>query len=255
MKAAIITIAGLSSRFNQGIQPDQHKLKAIYHEGYETGTLLFHMLSRLETMDRIILVAGYRHDDLMEYIDTVLPQEMRDKISVVINDHYEDWSSGYSLYLGVEEALKYDPDTVIFAEGDLDVDDAAFEQIVRSNKSVITCNHDLIRSNKAVIGYRDAEGRYKYAFSASHGLVSIDEPFSMLFNSGQIWKFTNADYLREANKEFEQVLETGTNLIIVAGYFAKESPENIELTDFKKWVNCNTREDYRMILAGWESEK
>ena len=255
MKAAIITIAGLSSRFNQGIAPERHILKAIYHEGSDRDTLLYHMLERLDDTDQIVLVAGYKKEDLQEYIDTILPEDMQKRISVTVNNHYKDWSSGYSLFLGINEALKYEPDSILFAEGDLDVDDETFNLINRSKKSVITCNHDVIRSKKAVIGYQDSQGNYKYAFNASHGLVSIDEPFSMLFNSGQVWKFTNTEILRKASKEFEKVKKIGTNLVIVSDYFLKEEPENIEFIDFKRWVNCNTREDYRMILAGWEMKK
>ena len=151
MKAAIITIAGLSSRFNQGLSESSHKLKAIYHEGSPKDTLLFHMLSRLEDMDRIVLVAGYKADELNEYLDSELSHEIRDKVSVVFNDHYYDWASGYSLYIGVKEALKYGPDTVLFAEGDLDVADDEFAKVIESPLSVITCNHEIIRSKKAVI--------------------------------------------------------------------------------------------------------
>jgi choline kinase len=255
MKAAIITIAGISSRFNQGISPEEHILKAIYHEGSERDTLLYHMLERLHDADRIVLVVGYKKEDLQEYIDNVLLSDMRKKTTVVVNDHYEDWSSGYSLFLGINEALRYSPDSILFAEGDLDVDNESFNLVNNSGKSVITCNHDVIYSKKAVIGYRDVEGKYKYAFSTSHGSVSVDEPFTMLFNSGQIWKFTDMRLLKEANEDFDKGKETGTNLVIVADYFSKEDPENIGLIDFKRWVNCNTRDDYRKILAGWETEK
>ena len=255
MKAAIITIAGLSSRFNQGLPEESHRLKAIYHEGSPKDTLLNHMLTRLDGMDRIVLVAGYKADELKEYLDAELSPEMKEKVSVVYNDHYEDWASGYSLYLGVKEALKYGPDTVVFAEGDLDVDDGEFRKVLDSPSSVITCNHEIIRSRKAVIGYVSADDVYKYAFSASHGLVSVDEPFSLLFNSGQIWKFTDMDLLKDANDAFEKDKEAGTNLLIVGGYFAKKRYEDVELVDFSRWVNCNTRDDYREILTHWEENR
>ena len=255
MKAAIITIAGISSRFNQGISPEEHILKAIYYEGNERNTLLYHMLERLYDTDVIVLVAGYKKEALQEYIDNVLSPDMQKKIIVAVNDHYADWSSGYSLFVGIDEALKYSPDCIIFAEGDLDVDNETLDLVNNSGKSVLTCNHDVIYSKKAVIGYRDVDGKYRYAFSTSHGAVSVDEPFTMLFNSGQIWKFTDIKLLKEANEDFEKVKETGTNLVIVADYFSKENPDNIDFIDFKRWINCNTREDYRNILAGWEAEK
>lgn len=254
MKAAIITIAGLSSRFNQGVSAEQHRLKAIYYEANEHDTLLYHMVNRLQDVDRIILVAGYKKEDLEIYINNVFPPNIREKISVVINDHFDDWASGYSLYIGIKEVLKYNPESVLFAEGDLDVDNSTLDAIKSSKKSIITCNHDIIRSNKSVIGYCAEDGKYKYVFSESHGLASIAEKFSLLFNSGQIWKFTNMEYLSDAVKNFERIKETGTNLVIVADYFNKEKPRQIELLEFKRWINCNTREDYRRILTAWEAE-
>ncbi len=255
MKTAIITIAGLSSRFNQGLTQNMHRLKAIYYENDPKDTLLYHMLARLSSADSIILVAGYKAEDLNEYVNEYVPSEMRDRITIVYNDHYEDWASGYSLYLGIKEALKCMPDTLIFAEGDLDVDDDEFKKVLDADGNVITCNHEIIRSKKAVIGYCDADSVYKYAFNASHGLVSIDEPFSMLFNSGQIWKFNDMSLLSKVNDEFESRKEDGTNLLIVGGYFKRKKYDDIELIALDRWVNCNTRDDYREILSYWEENK
>ncbi len=44
MRIAIITNAGISSRFNEGIPEGEKKLKAIYHEGDMKNTLLYHQL-------------------------------------------------------------------------------------------------------------------------------------------------------------------------------------------------------------------
>ena len=41
MKAAIITVAGISSRFNEGIPEDKKELKAIFTEQTEKETLLY----------------------------------------------------------------------------------------------------------------------------------------------------------------------------------------------------------------------
>ena len=83
MRAAIITIAGISSRFNQGIPEEKHRLKAIYYEEREQDTLLYHMVERLCDIDRIILVAGYRHKELKEYINAVFPSSIKEKISIL----------------------------------------------------------------------------------------------------------------------------------------------------------------------------
>ena len=253
-RIAIITTAGISSRFNEGISEGEHVLKAIYHEGNENNSLLYHMLLRLSDMDKIVLVAGYKEDDLRDYLKSALPEEMKSKISIVSNNHYKDWSSGYSLYLGIEKALELNPESIIFAEGDLDIDDETFKKVCDSEKSVITCNHEIINSKNAVIGYVNASNCYRYAFSTTHGLVSIDEDFGLLFNSGQIWKLTNMEHLRTANEMFTDYKESGTNLIIIRDYFDKEDFDNVQLIDFQYWMNCNTREDYQKIKNHWEAQ-
>ena len=43
MRAAVITVAGISSRFNEGIEEDKKCLKAIYTEGNTSDTLLSHL--------------------------------------------------------------------------------------------------------------------------------------------------------------------------------------------------------------------
>ena len=47
MKAAIITLAGISSRFNEGIPESEKIHKSIYFEGEKKDTILFHLLKKL----------------------------------------------------------------------------------------------------------------------------------------------------------------------------------------------------------------
>ena len=67
MKTAIITVAGISSRFNEGIPEAEKTLKAIFYEKEKTQTLLNHLLLKCSFADRIIIVGGYKFDDLKEY--------------------------------------------------------------------------------------------------------------------------------------------------------------------------------------------
>ena len=60
MKAAIITVAGISSRFNEGVTEDRKELKAIYSENGSQNTLLYHLLLKCSYADKIILVGGYK---------------------------------------------------------------------------------------------------------------------------------------------------------------------------------------------------
>ena len=152
MKAAIITVAGISSRFNEGIPEQEKELKAIYPKGDRGATLLHHLLEKCSFADRIAVVGGYKFDELKAYCEELEP-EYRNKITLVENTHYSDLASGYSLYLGLAEVLREDVSEVLFIEGDLDVDDASFHAVVNAEKSVLTYTFEPIYANKAVVLY------------------------------------------------------------------------------------------------------
>lgn len=252
MKCAIITVAGMSNRFNEGIPEEEKALKAIYTEGDAGDTLLYHLLRKCAYTDRIIVVGGYRYNDLKEYCED-LEEELKSKLILVYNKHYEDLASGYSLYLGLREAFKYDVDEVLFVEGDLDIDDESFTSVVQSKNSVLTYTFTPIYADKAVVLYRDAKGNYQYVFNSDHGLLSIETPFSCMLNSGQTWKFTDMGALRRANDKFASESLDGTNLVIIQNYL----DEGVEtsLIALKRWYNCNTRKDFKKIKFNWEEEK
>ncbi len=251
MNIAIITIAGVSSRFNEGVDESVRQLKAIYYEENPHNTLLYHLIKKVEGMDKIILVTGYRHDSVLGYIEKYLPEALKKKIELIYNEHYGDWSSGYSLSLGIKRAVKEKPLSILFAEGDLDIDEPSFRKIASSTKDVISYNHQLIQSDKAVVAYQNAEHKVRYVYNKSHGLLTIEEPFTTLFNSGQIWKFFDIDLLELAEKEFEKLKESGTNLEIIGRYFQEKGADEVDLIEINEWVNCNTRDDYREILKKW----
>ena len=256
MKPAVITIAGISGRFNDGVPEPDHRHKIIYYEDDPRDTLLYHLLVKCGSYDRIILVGGSRYSDVERYCEG-LPGSIQDRVSLVYNDHYSDLASGYSLYLGLK-SLFDDADTdsieeVLFVEGDLDIDDASFAKVTGHAGNVLTYSYEPIYANKAVVLYRDAAGRYKYAFNSSHGLLSIDEPFSLILNSGQLWKFRYADRLKNANDRFFAEDRSGTNLKIIQNYVDLCDSDDFELIGLREWTNCNTREDYGRIKRRWES--
>ena len=252
MQIAIITNAGISSRFNEGVPVGQKKLKAIYTEGDSRNTLLYHQLLKCAYAERIILVSGYKADDLREYCAS-LSKELIDKIIIVHNDHFENLGSGYSFYLGLNEAFKYNPSEILFVEGDLDIDNMSFAKVVSCPKSVLTYTFEPIFSSKAVVLYKDEQEHYQYAFNSSHGLLSIDSPFSCILNSGQTWKFTDMNALRRANDKFINEAKAGTNLRIIQSYL--DQGVEVELVPLQRWTNCNTREDYRKIVSYWEMDE
>lgn len=254
MKIAIITVAGISSRFNKDIPEDEKILKCLYYDEKPEDTLIYHMLEKLEYADNIVIVGGYKFQDLTNYIDEHIPQILKEKIILVDNPHFSDLSSGYSLYLGIKEALdNYDDiSEILFVEGDLDIDIESFLNVIKSNKNVLTYNHEPIYSNKAVVLYQNENDEYQYLFNSDHGMLALKEPFKAIFNSGQVWKFQNIGLLKIANDNFKENIIEDTNLGIIQKYFdLVENKDEIEIFGFEHWVNCNTRKDYEFIKKYW----
>lgn len=255
-KIAIITVAGISSRFNKDVPNDEMVLKCLYYLENPKDTLIYKMLEKVSYADKIIIVGGFKFDELIDYVSKHIPTYIKDKCHLVYNDHFDDLSSGYSLYLGIKESfnLSRGIDEILFVEGDLDVDAESFRNVINSKNNVLTINSNPIYSNKAVVLYQNENDDYIYAFNSDHGLLTIDEPFKAIFNSGQIWKFKEMDLLKIANDNFKEYLIGDTNLGIIQKYFdLVENNEDIEVIGFNHWVNCNTRKDYKLIKNYWET--
>ena len=255
MKIAIITVAGISSRFNKDVSYDERVLKCLYYEENPQDTLIYRMLEKVSYADEIVIVGGFKFDDLMDYIGEYIPSDIKDKCNLVYNDHFDDLSSGYSLYLGIRESFNISDDIseILFVEGDLDVDMESFENVINSINSVLTTNPQPIYSNKAVVLYQNENDDFVYAFNSDHGLLSINEPFKAIFNSGQIWKFNDMYALKIANDHFKEYLITDTNLGIIQKYFDLIENDKIDVFAFNHWVNCNTRNDYKIIKEYWRN--
>ncbi len=256
MKVAIITVAGISSRFNKNIPNKDKVLKCIFHEENPKFSLLYQMIKKLGKYDKIIIVGGYKYPKLENYIEENISNDMKNNISLILNNHYEDLSSGYSLYLGIDEALKDSKNIseILFIEGDLDIDDESFLDIINADANVLTFNHEAIYSNRSVVLYQNENDDYKYLFNSDHGLLKILDPFKAIFNSGQVWKFKDMELLKLANDNFKENLIEGTNLGIIQKYFDLVDNDKIEIIGLNHWVNCNTRKDYKYIKDYW-SEK
>ena len=234
MKIVIITVAGVSSRFNEGIPEEEKILKCLYYEENPEDTLIYKMVKKSDFADRIVIVGGYKYQDLISYIDEHIPQNLQEKILLIENDHFSDLSSGYSLYLGINESFN--------SFGDID-------------EILLTYNFNPIYSNKAVVLYQNENDEYHYLFSTSHGMLSIGEPFKAIFNSGQVWKFKDMNLLKIANDNFKENLIEDTNLGIIQKYFdLLEDGSDVDIIGLKHWVNCNTREDYKLIKNYWSGE-
>lgn len=254
LKIAIITVAGISSRFNNGIPEEDKVLKCLYWEDNPEYSLLYQLIEKVSSYDKIIIVGGFSFSELVTYISQNFSQNLKDKIIIFENDHYDDLKSGYSLYIGIKEALINfkNIDEILFVEGDLDIDNESFSNVVNSNKNVLTFNHEPIYSNKAVVLYQNENDEFNYLFNSDHGNLTIEEPFKAIFNSGQVWKFQDMDLLEIANDNFKENMIEDTNLGIIQKYFdLVEDKDEIELIGLKRWVNCNTRQDYKLIKEYW----
>ena len=241
MRCVIITVAGVSGRFNLGEK--EVCLKCIYHRADKRKTLLYSILKKCISYDKIVLVAGFQAEALQEYVESVR-HEFPFVIQIVRNPYFEQYGSGYSLFLGIKECVKSDCMEILFAEGDLFFDKGTFLCIQDEDRSCLTVNRNHIYSNKAVAVYKNAADKFRYIYNTKHGLFVIKEAFSAIFNSGQVWKIKNMNAVNQVMAEMSDQDWMGTNLVFIEKYFEKITAEEIAVIDFKEWMNCNTREDY-----------
>lgn len=244
MKALLVTVAGMSTRFSESI--GRECLKCIYYNNSISESLLYRLLSQPVDFDYYIIVGGYKFEELSYAIDRYF-SDWKDKIVLVKNDYYREKGSGYSLYCGLREAIRLECDEVVFAEGDLYIDSDSFVEIGTSDKNVITCNREPIYSNKAVVYYISSDDKIHYLYDTSHKELFISEPFKAIFNSGQVWKFSDKGLIIDSMKAITDEQWSGTNLIFVEQYFSRINIEYVKVISFEKWVNCNTIADYNKI--------
>lgn len=245
MKSLIITVAGMSSRFNRDTKEDV--LKCLYYEDTPANSLLSLQVHKtVDLVDEIIVVGGYKYEDLERFIRNEL-KDVNHKMKLVYNDHYSDYGSGYSLLKGIE-MVSDNADEITFIEGDLFFDTESVEKIITSKKDVISVNNDPILSNKAVALYFDANNYPHYIYDTSHSCLEIHEPFTAIYNSGQMWKFMNPSRVREICLFLTPEQEQGTNLEIIQKYFGTYKMSQLDIVRVDYWFNCNTVSDYRESL-------
>ena len=244
MRSLIITVAGTSTRFNRDTK--EEVLKCLYHIGNPRLSLLYQQVHKAyEYVDEIIIVGGYKYDDLAKFVNDELI-EFKTKIRLVYNEHYIDYGSGYSLLKGID-AISSQTNEAIFIEGDLFFDQTSLIDIIDSDKDVISINNESIKANKAVALYFDANLFPHYLYDTSHSCLSIGEPFTAIYNSGQMWKFVDVERLREIRMSLTPEQVKGTNLVIIQFYFGELKEDSIIIVPVKNWFNCNTVADYLAV--------
>lgn len=245
MKSLIITVAGMSSRFNRDTKKDV--LKCLYYEDKPANSLLSLQVHKtIDLVDEIIVVGGYKYEDLVAFVRDHM-KDVNKKMKVVYNEHFHDYGSGYSLLKGIESVSDQSSE-ITFIEGDLFFDTESVEAIINSSKDVISVNNEPILSNKAVALYFDANNFPHYIYDTSHSCLEIHEPFTAIYNSGQMWKFRNPTRVREICQFLTPEQEQGTNLEVVQKYFGAYKSFQLEIIKVNLWYNCNTVADYQEAI-------
>ncbi len=251
MRALLITVAGLSSRFSKSL--GMKCLKCIYYEKNPEESLLHRMVCQNQDFDRYIVVGGFLFEELEDFINCYL-SDFQDRIVLVENGAYEEYGSGYSLYLGLREAVRLECDELVFAEGDLYVDSASFRKICDARNNVITMNRESIEADKAVAFYYDGNRGIHYIYDTSHSVLEIREPFLGIYNSGQIWKFHDRERLCSVFRSVREEEWHGTNLVFIQKYFENLDSRSYLAVMLDVWINCNTVDDFRKIDGAISAE-
>ena len=245
MRSLIVTVAGTATRFNRDTA--EPTLKCLYEIGGYKNSLLYQILNKARDYDEYVIVGGYLYEKLQEFVNENLT-EFKDKIRLIFNPEYSTYGSGYSLILGIQAASPASSE-ILFVEGDLYFDNEDFEKIKKSDKAVFTVNHELITAKKAVAVYENTDRNLCYLYDTSHSYLQIPEPFLAVYNSGQVWKFTDMSKLSNVLNSLTSKQVKGTNLEIIQRYFGDLCPEEYEMVAFNTWHNCNTVKDYETVYA------
>lgn len=244
-RALIITVAGTCTRFRESI--GRNVLKCTYSEKNHPSILARLVNNNEKFFGKIIVVGGHLFSELEKEVKTLKSTN----VSLIYNEHYSDWGSNYSLYLGLVEALNDSTiDEIVFAEGDLVLDEISLQRVIESPKSVVTANRDPIHAVKSVAVFQTLQGKFKFIYDPNHRQFSIDGPFVSIANSGQVWKFMNVSVLKNVMSKQNEDAFRDNNLNIVQKYFDELPGSSVEMLYFNEWHNCNTVEDYRRAFNG-----
>lgn len=245
MKSLIITVAGTANRFNRDTK--EKVLKCLYYEDTPDNALLSIQIHKaFALVDEIIVVGGYKYDDLEHFINKNLT-DVKSRIKLVFNEHFSDYGSGFSLLKGIEKVSEK-ADEIVFIEGDLFFDTESVNKLLTSSKDAITINNEPILSNKAVALYFDADNYPHYIYDTSHSYLEIKEPFTAIYNSGQMWKFKDAARVKDICLNLTPNQQQGTNLEIIQKYFGVCYGSELDIIRINLWYNCNTVADYREAI-------
>ncbi len=246
-RALIITSAGRSLRFSQSVGRDV--LKVLYHEGNAGECLLAEQLALVSAagFELIVIVGGYAFTELSDFMIGCHGNDPH--IKLVYNDKFQEYGTGYSFVRGLNALPGSDLDEIVFMEGDLMFDAASFNAIVNAEGDVVTSNREPIRADTSVVFYVTEDSQIHYIYDKNHHALRIDNPFTKLGNSGQVWKFCDVALLHKTMHTLGSGLYTDTNLLPIERYFNARNINQVKFITFDIWFNCNTIDDYHAIRS------
>ena len=125
MRVLIITCAGMSTRFSKSV--GYNCLKCIYSDKDIKQSILYKsIMNNVSYFDKIIIVGGFKFDDLNKFINKYF-EDLKEKIILVDNKMYAKYGSGYSFWLGLKQAFDYETSEIVFMEGDLYINEKEFK--------------------------------------------------------------------------------------------------------------------------------
>lgn len=238
MRAFITTVAGQSTRFNQGCADPV--LKCLYHTEKTPECILSRLLRQAAEagFDRLIIVGGYRYQDLQRTVE----EYHNPSIELVYNPRWQDSGSMYSLYYGVlaaEGAAE-----VLFCEGDIITDSESFRRLASAQKDSFAIARDPILADRSVAAYQGSDDRLHYLYDTQHGSLTFPPNIKAVFHSAQAWKIRDTEAFARMNTQLTEEERRGTNLVLLERYFSQFLPGCLDGTVMERWINCNTREDF-----------
>lgn len=106
---------------------------------------------------------------------------------------------------------------------------------------------DMVSMNKAVAFYYNIDHKIRYIYDTGHKALEIKEPFLAVYNSGQIWKFSEVNKVKEVFERLASSAWEGTNLVFIEEYFNYVAKDNIAVIKLNNWINCNTVNDFNKV--------
>lgn len=245
MRAFITTVAGQSTRFNQGSADPV--LKCLYHTEKTPECILYRLLRQAagEGFDRLIVVGGYRYQDLKCAVEGYHGA----CVELIYNPRWQDSGSMYSLYYGVLAAAG--AAEILFCEGDVITDGNSFGQLASARKNSFAIAREPIFADRSVAAYQGSDGRLHYLYDTNHGTLTFPPNVKAIFHSAQAWKIQDTETFMRLNGQLTEAERRGTNLILIERYFKEFLMDELEPVVMEHWINCNAREDF----ARYENQK